>query len=312
MTATGGSPMSYNVDFKTLKQEIDLTQYAAFLGYKIDKKKSTRTSVAMHKERSDKIIVSKSNGTWIYFSVYDDSDNGTIIDFVKNRTNRSVREIGRELEAWIGLSPKVSNEFRPVKEKGYEPKRIERLFNYCRPAYNNAYLHGRGITNEMLCSSRFTGRVFQDQFRNAVFPHFKRGSVCGLEFKGEHADLFARGSEKTLWRSNRSIDDDMLIIAETPIDAMSYEIIHQLETGFYIATCGGFSKSQADMIRKLVTEFDWIKSIRIITDNDKGGDKITSRLEILISSTDFAGKIKRHSPDKRGCDWNDVLNQLGV
>ncbi|MEP2025830.1 MAG: toprim domain-containing protein [Reichenbachiella sp.] len=304
--------MSYNIDFKNLKREIDLTQYAAFLGYKIDKKKSTRTSVAMLKDRSDKIVISRSNGTWIYFSVYDDSDNGTIIDFVKNRTNRSVRDIGRELEGWLGTNPQISNEFKPVKEKGFEPKRIERLFNYCKPAYNNAYLHGRGIPNELLRSERFFERVFQDQFKNAVFPHFKRGRVCGLELKGEHADLFVRGSEKTLWRSNRMIDDQILIIAETPIDAMSYEIIHQLKDGFYIATCGGFSKSQADMIRKLVSEFDWIKSILIITDNDKGGDKITSRLEILISSTDFAGEIRRHSPDKRGCDWNDVLNQLGV
>ena len=34
--------MASSLDFKGLKQNIDLTQYAAYLGYKIDKKKSNK------------------------------------------------------------------------------------------------------------------------------------------------------------------------------------------------------------------------------------------------------------------------------
>lgn len=313
MIHMGVFKLASSLDFKGLKQNIDLTQYAAYLGYKIDKKKSTRTSIAMHKDKSDKIIISKSNGTWIYFSVYDDSDNGTILDFIRNRTGRSIYQIGRELEAWLGKGLEISNQYEPyLKEKTFDPERIQRLFNYCKPAYNHAYLHGRGITNETLRSPRFVNRVFQDQFKNAVFPHFKKRKICGLELKGEHTDLFVRGSEKTLWRSNRMMEDDTLIISETPIDAISYHLMHQLKSGFYIATCGGFSAKQGIIIQNLVSDLPWIKNVVIATDNDEGGDKITKRLERLLYEAQYSKEIKRHSPDKRGCDWNDVLNQLGV
>ncbi|MEM9298127.1 MAG: toprim domain-containing protein [Bacteroidota bacterium] len=301
------------IDFKALKEQVDLLQYAAYLGYKIDKKKSTKTSIAMRKDNSDKVIISKSNGIWIYFSVYDDSDNGTILDFIKNRTGRSIYQIGKELEGWIGKNVNVSNQYEPyLKEKEYDPERVKRLFSYYRPTFNNGYLHTRGITNNILCSARFQNRVFQDQFKNAVFPHFKKGIVCGLELKGDQTSLFIRGSEKTLWRSNRLLHDNTLIIAEAPIDAMSYHIIHGLEHGFYTATSGGLSPRQLEIIKNMVSEFSWIRSVILATDNGKGGDKIASRIENVIRNTTYQGTIERHSPDKRGYDWNDVLNQLAI
>ena len=90
------------LDFSRFKQEINLTQYASTLGYEINRKKSTHHSIAMYKGSEDKIIVSKQDGNWIYFSVYDDHDNGTIIDFLRKRTNKSLFEIGQELQVWIG------------------------------------------------------------------------------------------------------------------------------------------------------------------------------------------------------------------
>jgi len=302
--------MASNLDFKALKQNINLIQYASQMGYKIDKRKSTRSSVAMQKESCDKIIISKSNGVWVYFSVYDDQDNGTLLDFVKNRTDKSIYTIGRELEAWsgLGLSQSIQN-VSNVKEKQFEPERIQRLFSYCRSAFNNTYLHSRGIVSDTLRSKRFVNRVFQDQFKNAVFPHFKKGQVCGLELKGEHTDLFVRGSEKTLWRSNHFKEDDTLLIAESPMDAISYQMIHQLKSGFYAATCGSLSMRQNRIIQNLLTKERWVNSVILATDNDKGGDKLTDRLERLIQNVKYSGELKRHSPDKREYDWNDVLNQ---
>ena len=41
----------------------------------------------MRSPDGDKVViaVNGSNGHWIYFSVRDDADNGTIIDFIQNR-----------------------------------------------------------------------------------------------------------------------------------------------------------------------------------------------------------------------------------
>ena len=93
--------MTQKYDFARFKSEINLTQYAAAMGYEIDRKNSTKASVKM-KNGCDTVIISKRNAVWVYFSPVDDRDNGTIINFVQNRTGKSLPEVGAELQSWIG------------------------------------------------------------------------------------------------------------------------------------------------------------------------------------------------------------------
>ena len=308
--------MKYKIEFARFKHEINFIQYAQSLGYEIDQKKTTRHSIAMRQGISDKIIVSKKNGRFIYFSVYDQRDCGAIIDFIQNRTPKSLFEIGKELQLWLDGFVDISPPHPSINlsdAETYDPARISRLFNYCSLARNHAYLKSRGITQDVLKSSRFAGRVFQDKYKNAVFPHFKNGHACGLELKGKNISLFVRGSEKTLWRSNFFKNDDRLVIAEAPIDAISYQILHNLSTAFYVATSGGFSKTQSNLIKRFIEDFNQFKTITIATDNNVGGDQITKRLYRIIQGTKFKGRIKRHSPDQNGQDWNNVLkDQLNI
>lgn len=296
-------------DFDRFKREINLIQYAASLGYQIYRKKSTRNSVAMRSDYDDKVIISKRSGKWVYFSVYDDQDNGTIIDFIMNRTTKPLPEIIVELKAWMGVMNFCTDPSRYVsyvQEKKADPTRIKRLFNYCSPVYKHDYLESRGLSAETLSSSRFQRRVFKDRFNNAVFPHFKDKQVCGLELKSKNTNLFVRGSEKTLWRSNIRIGDHALIISETPIDAISYQMLHSPSQAFYVATCGGFSSLQANILSRLLC-LSKIREIRLIMDNDPGGDQLTDRLSDLINQVGFEGSVSRHSPETRGLDWNDIL-----
>ncbi|PZQ43549.1 MAG: topoisomerase, partial [Micavibrio aeruginosavorus] len=72
-------------DFAAFKQSVNLSQYAAGHGYELDRKKSTRSSLVMRQASTgDKIIVSKKGTNWVYFSVSNDADNGTIVDFIAN------------------------------------------------------------------------------------------------------------------------------------------------------------------------------------------------------------------------------------
>lgn len=305
--------MNDPVDFNHLKQAISLPEYAASCGYELDKRKSTKNSLVMSQRNNDKIVISKPGEVWVYFSVYDESDNGTIIDFVKNRSDKSLYEVGKELEQWLGIASNKPMQYASLLKKSrYDPARIGRLFRYCQPVMAHPYLEKRGITSDIVKSQRFYSRILKDQFGNVVFPHLSKGNICGLELVNDQTHLFVRGSEKTLWRSNHFLNDDTLIISETPIDAISYQMLHCLMTAFYTATCGGFSAKQADIIRKIISELAWIKEVILITDNDPGGDQITRRLEKLIDQTSFSGSVKRHSPKKRGCDWNDVLTQIGI
>ena len=85
--------MNDTSELDSFKRNIDLRQFAATFGYRIDKRESWRGSAVLRKQ-ADKIIVKRgSNGHYVYFSVRDSRDNGTIIDFVHYRKNLGLGEI---------------------------------------------------------------------------------------------------------------------------------------------------------------------------------------------------------------------------
>jgi hypothetical protein len=49
------------------------------------------------------IVARAAHGHWVYFSVRDDADNGTIIDFSQHRKpGATLGHVVRELAAWSG------------------------------------------------------------------------------------------------------------------------------------------------------------------------------------------------------------------
>ena len=74
-----------DAELEKFKVEIDLRVYAASHGYQLDVKASSVGTAAMMRHlNNDKICVKRAiDGHWIYFSVRDDADNGSVIDFVK-------------------------------------------------------------------------------------------------------------------------------------------------------------------------------------------------------------------------------------
>ena len=290
--------MTQQLEFSRFKSEINLTQYAAHLGYEIDRKKSTRSSVAM-KGGADKIIVSRRGGVWVYFSVTDDRDNGTIINFIQNRTNKTTYEIGQELQGWIGGAldlPEPRTYAPDVEEQEYDPTRVAKVFKRCRPVKTHAYLGNRGLTDAVLSSPRFTGRIYTDRYQNVAFPHYGGKGICGLELKNAQKAVFVRGSEKTLWRSNIKAGDTCLILAEAVIDALSYYTLFPDGHSIYGATGGGLSPEQVALIGKFLEQRSEIRRVLIIADNDKGGDRLNDKIQNAIEESSFSGRVFRHSP----------------
>ncbi len=175
------------------------------------------------------------------------------------------------------------------------------------PVKRHPYLEGRGIVPTVLQSARFAECIFSDRYGNAAFPHFDEQGVCGLELKNVDKALFVRGSRKTLWSSKSRAGDNALVISEAVIDALSHYILFPSESAAYVATGGGMSPEQAEVISAYVRKFTALKHIIIITDNDEGGERLAEKLIEAITKSGFAGKLTRHSPQMRGIDWNDEL-----
>ena len=93
----------YRDELERFKTAINLTEYAASQGYQLDKRASSRNSVVMRHPGGDKVVIARGEDEhWIYFSVRDESDNGSIIDFIQYRRRCSHGDARRELRPWIG------------------------------------------------------------------------------------------------------------------------------------------------------------------------------------------------------------------
>ena len=301
-------------DFTSFKQNINLTQYAASVGYTIDRKKSTKSSVVMRHGNGDKVIISRRGNNWVYFCVHDDGDNGTIVDFIQRRTNKTIGEVGQELSAWLGgvvHYPDPHTYSKEVAEHQPDRSRVRAIFRKLRPALAHPYLvTAREIPVCVLSSPRFRGCVYVDRYGNAVFPHYDAAGLCGLELKNADKSVQVRGGVKGLWTSNLMPTDKTLVIAEVAIDALSYAAIFMKPDTAYAAVSGAMGPQQYPVMTGLVRKMKDLEQIILATDNDEGGDKIAAELEAHLREQGFTGEIIRHSPETRGDDWNEVLKML--
>ena len=161
------------------------------------------------------------SGHYVYFSVRDSRDNGTIIDFVQHRQNAGLGEIRKMLRPWIGRIDLPA--LRPLEPTSKNRRRVESAYLETSEAPSHPYLeNARCIPAAVLSAARFAGRVRSDNRGNAVFPHFDGEGLCGFEIKNEDFTGFATGGSKGLWLSRRQPEDRRIVSAESAIDALSY------------------------------------------------------------------------------------------
>jgi len=299
-------------DFKT---NINLTEYAAGQGYVLDKKASSKNSAVLRKPDGDKIIIARrQNQHWIYFSVRDDSDNGSIIDFVQKRKGLKLGRVRQELRRWVGGSWVVARPHPDLFAQEIEPiskDRAQVLLELARmkPLVSHRYLEEqRKIPGALLQSPRFAGKIKVDARANAIFPHADQDGLCGYEIKNRHFTGFSKGGEKGLWFSVAKVGDTALVIAESGIDALSYAALHLDENARYASTGGAMNPNQPALIRGAIEKIQPGSRIVIATDNDAGGWELAEQIVAVAMETGRRDlQIVQHLPEGEGDDWNDCL-----
>lgn len=177
--------MSSDNKVEAFKTDINLVEYASACGYQLIKHQSSKHSAVMKSESGDKIVIARNlNGHWIYFSVHDSTDNGTIIDFMLNR--KAGNNFGRakgELARWLDGSAypdkrQVSLRLE-ITPSSKDRQKVIQAVSKMQAVDSHPYLESHGIVSEVLCHERFKSRVFVDDRRNAVFPHEDAEGLCG-------------------------------------------------------------------------------------------------------------------------------------
>ena len=143
-------------ELENFKTNINLTEYAASQGYELDRRESSRNSVIMRHSTGDKIIIARGEDKhWIYFSIRDESDNGSIIDFIQNLSQASLGEVRKKLRPWIGYGsppkrPPVKSYVQNVELSSKDLARVIASFNGMQELPRHPYLEGRGIPAAVL------------------------------------------------------------------------------------------------------------------------------------------------------------------
>ncbi|MGB5635331.1 MAG: DUF3991 and TOPRIM domain-containing protein, partial [Waterburya sp.] len=290
------------------KIEINLVDYATSMGYEYLQQESSRISAVLRHNSGDKIIVATdTENRGIYFSVGDDKDNGTIIDFVQNRSNLSLGEVRKELRPWLnrGVHHGVEDIAKPQPTSRDRISLIKECSRFSAPN-SHPYLTKREISDSTLESDRFIGRIAIDSKENVIFPHYDNDGLTGYEIYNDGFTSFNSGGKKALWKSNPNQDDTRLVITARAIDALSYHQLFPHEQTRYISTEGTPSNYQRELIVEAMAErLDAGNEIIIATGNDEADEQLAST---LVSLAPDGTQVKRHVPSN-AMSWNEDLQR---
>lgn len=305
-----GARSMADAELESFKTLIDLRAYAASRGYVLDRKESWRGSAAMRHAGGDKVIIKRdADGRYVFFSVHNDADHGTIIDFARHRLGLNLGEIRKELRPWIGR-PAGNLPYSSLHPVTKDRMRIERAYAGMDDARRHPYLETeRAIPATLLQSERFAGRIRIDARGNAIFPHFDREGLCGFEIKNRGFTGFAGGGNKGLWLSHQEPDDNSLIFCESSIDALSYAELFPDDRTRYASIAGQLSPNQRELMRTAAAAMPLNATVVAATDSDAQGGKLADEIQEAVGLTgrdDLSCVL--HQPDGFK-DWSDQLRK---
>lgn len=300
-------------ELQQFKSDINLTEYLAGQGFKIDRSASSRNSAVMRQGEEKLVVARAQDGHWVYFNTHDDADNGSIIDYVQNRTRQNLGQVRRELRPWIGEAadadrprPSIEHYARQVERSGADRQRVAVAYSKAEAVTRHQYLEGRGIEAATLADARFRGLVRQDARGNAVFPHFDRQGLSGYELKNNGFTGFSAGGSKALWVSTNAAHASRLVFVESAIDALSHAQLYPDPEAAYVSLGGNPSPEALELARSAIAKAQERGAAVVIgTDADEAGDKLATKLSGGFND------IERDRPGANDWppvkDWNERL-----
>jgi hypothetical protein len=217
---------------------------------------------------------------------------GGAIDLVMYIDSLSLNDAAEKLESINNIIPLSYNTTVNINNKLYIPLSCDNTWNFI-----NHYLTTIRLIPEFLVNYlRKNLLLWSDKNRNCVFPRdlgtgaFLRGTLIGKPFK------------LTIGKNGRPYHipgDNLVIITEAPIDAISLKYYYPTAT--ILATGGhiGFDKIEPYVINAF--------KVFLAQDNDEAGDQQANKIQSIIKNN-----VERLRPPNKFKDWNEFLqdNQI--
>lgn len=307
---------------KALKTDVNLVEFACHkFGYLPDwehpttggdkrKVKSSANSIKLiHKDDPlDTLIVSKNptNQQFVYKSLCDSSDKGTIVDFVKNRFEdfsfSKLRKMCKNylsatekglFKSYLGSRPGFANSLNG----NVEMPKIEAFQFYLKPANDKSYLKNRGLSDETINNHfKLTYNLNeQNDTVSFVIPYYKVDknpdnsyslSLHTYQKYSEDSTIqkkFIKGGKMdSVWLN--SVDKTKpvtsMVISESPLDSASYAELKKEQCGknpLLTASGGDFGLTVSDTFTKLI-DMTKVDNVILANDNDCKGQRYNAQV----------------------------------
>lgn len=260
-----------NYTYDELRSRISILDFAQAHGYTVNRKKGLRWPVLEHGS-GDKIIIinprdSQNQG---YFNPNQDSDKGTLIQFVTNRlgwlfpqdqSQSTAWNVNQVLHQWLNM---------PFRERLYHSKTLlpskhggkvdEAVFNksLLKPLKDYRWLNSRGISKATIESPLFRNSIRQCKIKghvNTAFPYRASagGEIIGAEIRNQSFKGHMTGSQKSrsIWFSEAIPDCKRIVICESALDCLSHYELNKESRNVYVSIGGQLTLGQMEAIRNL-------------------------------------------------------------
>ena len=304
-------------------KSLNLTQVAASFGYQLDRKKTSANSAFMRRS-DDAVLISRAMEGWFVFcSVHDPEQSGSVIDFVAHRlgafTANGKIDLGRvrqHLRPWLGAhAPTVSpaayvSDLKPLQRDLVSVRARWTAMEPILDGQHSFLNQTRRILPKILAHPRFADRIRNDR-GNAAFVHHNRDGICSFSLKNTGYTGEAKGSIKGLWVSTIQPTDTALVMTEAPLDAMAYcQLFKLADTARFASLSGQPSPAQLELVRGVLEKLPAATEVILATDNDPAGHRLADRLAELyheVGRSDLTLRV--HAPELEGADWADMLRE---
>jgi len=281
-------------------------------GWTLDRAESTRRALKYRRGAGEIVIVSHEGRGW--WDPQSDA-RGDVFNLAQHLDHSlNFGQVRKVLRGLVGIAPAYPA-FRPPRRGDAEAKppaarwEARRRLRRGSPAWR--YLaEARCLPTSVLVVAADADAVREGPYGSAWFVHRANdGRVTGIEMRGPHYRGFTANGSKTLFRLPGSHGViTRLVVAEAPIDAMSFAALERIRADtLYAATAGGMGPDTIDALIGLLGELAVraCSCLVIATDADKAGERYATRLAEMAAETGV--RAERPLPPGGLNDWNDDL-----
>lgn len=283
--------MGQNLQY--FKENVSILQVVEALGYQYNRRKG-RNPLQYEHPNGDKVIISdKINPIMeVYFTRNDPADQGTVVDFVKNRLsmfnvhyNSEWEGVLKVLAEFAGKPLESHKSITQISDRVEKEKKTFQSGNFdiSNPSIRDlSYLcYDRQLNKDTLLTFLPFIRLVRDKeskFRNIGFSYSIPGEdkISGFELVNHSFKGHAKGSQRrdAVWFANLAPSKHLIMdmyIGESAIDAMSFYQLYSSKFNFdnsvFISTGGNVLKNQ---VLNIINASPKAK-IHTIFDNDFSG-----------------------------------------